>query len=58
MRLRMLVQMVGPGVNREENSIVEIDEPEAGRLVAAGYAEPVTDERATAKAAPRKAAAR
>lgn len=58
MKLRMLVQMVGPGVSRDEGAVVEIDEPEASRLVAAGYAAPITDERATAEPSPRKAAKR
>jgi len=40
MKVRILVGMAGPTV-RHRGDVVEVDDAEAGRLIAAGYAEPL-----------------
>lgn len=50
MKIKMLVSMAGPEVVWDAGTVVDIDDAEAARLLAAEYAEPVeVVERATAK---------
>lgn len=40
MKVRFLIGMAGPGVSRVRGDVAEVDDAEAARLFAAGYAEP------------------
>jgi len=62
MKIRILQQLVGPGVGFDCGEILERPDDEAKRLISAGIAEavlePTRDERATVGDAPRKATKR
>ena len=55
MQLRFLTSMAG-ATNRNVGDVAEVAEPEAGRLVAAGYAVPVVEEKQE-RAVPKRPAA-
>jgi len=50
MKVRILVGMAGPTVVRHRGDVAEVDEAEARRLIAAGYAEPLAGAGAPASA--------
>ncbi|MGE3932365.1 MAG: hypothetical protein AB7F67_03895 [Rhodospirillaceae bacterium] len=50
MRVKMLQQMVGPRAVRSPGDVLDLDDAEARRLLAAGYAELVPPEVETADA--------
>jgi hypothetical protein len=58
MRIQILQQLVGPAVNMMPGDIVDLPADEARRLIDAGIAEAVADERATQAEPPRKATRR
>lgn len=43
MKLKYLTCMAGDRFTRNAGDVAEVDEPEAGRLIRAGFAEPVAD---------------
>lgn len=53
-RVRMLVSLSGPAASYRPGDVAELDDADAGRLIAAGYArpvEPARDETAESRAA-------
>jgi hypothetical protein len=52
MHVKMLVSMAGPLGVREPGQVIEVDEEEAARLIAAGFAVPEKGEVETANVEP------